>query len=278
MDATDPGVYLGVRLAALARRGEGIRTVGTTSAEAVLLACSPDTVPIRPPTALACQESHLPGNGRLQRGFPDTVAAVALPARPGRGDVDPVLRELDPRRVIVAGTDADLAAVLVRLLRTERLDVELAYIPVARSAAAQCWGLPRGRAARELALHGAALPSPLVRDDVGGVLVGRGEISGLRGECYCDDVLVLRGGTPRLVVAPIPGGVAVRAGRGRRLPDGSTRPVPQTVRSGRGAAVGRAVQVGCLPATVVCDGVPHPRPMERFTWFRHTADWLLVRP
>jgi hypothetical protein len=28
----------------------------------------------------------------------------------------------------------------------------------------------------------------------------------------------------------------------------------------------------------VCDGVAHPRPMERFTWFRHTADWLLVRP
>jgi hypothetical protein len=24
--------------------------------------------------------------------------------------------------------------------------------------------------------------------------------------------------------------------------------------------------------------VAHPRPLERRTWYRHTADWLLVRP
>ncbi|MGQ0575138.1 MAG: hypothetical protein ACT4RN_13170 [Pseudonocardia sp.] len=204
---------------------------------------------------------------------------MTLPARPGRDDVDPVLRELDPRRLVVHGTDADLAAVLVRLLRTERLDVEVAYVPVERSsAAARTWGLPRGRAAFGLALHGPARPSPLVRDDVGGVLVGRGEIRGLRGECYCDEVLVLRGRTPRLVVAATPDGVAVRAGRGGRLPDGRTRPVPQAARAGRGSAVGRAVQVGCLPARVVCDGVAHPRATARFTWFRHTGGWLLVRP
>lgn len=205
--------------------------------------------------------------------------AVAMRGRPGRDEVDPVLRELAPRRVVVAGTDADLAAVLVRLLRTERLDVEVAYLPAVRnSAAAACWGLPRGRPAADLARDGSATPVPLVRDDVGGVLVGRGEIRGPHGECYCDDVLVLRGGAARLVVAATPAGVAVRAGRGRRLPDGGVRPVLQAARSGRGAAVGRAVQVGCLPATVVCDGVAHPRPVERFTWFRHTADWLLVRP
>lgn len=212
-------------------------------------------------------------------GFPADLVAVPLPARPGRADVDPVLHELAPRRLVVAGTDADLAAVLVRLLRTERLGIEVAYVPLGRSsAAARCWGLPRGRAARELALDGTAQPAPLVRDDVGGVLVGRGEMRGLRGECYCDEVLVLRGGTPRLVVAATPDGVAVRAGRGGRLPNGQTRAVPQAARAGRGAAVGRAVQVGCLPATVVCDGVPHPRPVQRFTWFRHTSDWLLVRP
>ena len=37
------------------------------------------------------------------------------------------------RRVIVVGTDADLAAVLTRLLRTDRLDVEVA--PSLRPAA-----------------------------------------------------------------------------------------------------------------------------------------------
>ena len=56
---------------------------------------------------------------------------VELPARPGRAELDPVLAEHDPRRLIVSGTDADLAAVLVRLLRTDRLDVEVAYLPAA---------------------------------------------------------------------------------------------------------------------------------------------------
>ena len=44
-------------------------------------------------------------------------------------DLDPVLADLDPRRLIVMGTDADLAAVLLRLLRSDRLDIELAYLP-----------------------------------------------------------------------------------------------------------------------------------------------------
>lgn len=243
-------------------RGKGSRTVGSTGVAALLVNCS--------------AHGGTPGGGA---GFPADLPAVAVPGRPGRAEIDPLLREHSPRRLVVAGTDADLAAVLVRLLRTERLDVEVAYVPVRRSsAAARAWGLPRGRAARELALDGVAGPVPLVRDDVGGVLTGRGEIRGLRGECYCDETLVLRGGAPRLVVAPTPGGVAVRAGHGGWPPSGRVRAVPQSSRTGRGSAVGRAVQVGCLPARVVCDGVAHPRPVERFTWFRHTADWLLVRP
>ena len=47
---------------------------------------------------------------------------------------------------------------------------------------------------------------------------------------------------------------------------------------GRGSALGRAVQVGCEPATVINDGVAHPRQVPRWTWYRHTQDWLLVRP
>jgi len=248
--------------------------------DAVLLSCSTEHVPAGSASVPGWQEGHGHAIRWQHRGFPAGLRTVRLPARPGRTDVDPVLDELTPRRLVVAGTDADLAAVLLRLLRTERLDVEIAYLPAARSsAAAACWGLPRERAAaRDLAVDGTAGMVPLVRDDVGGVLVGRGEVRGLRGECYCDDVLVLRGATPRLVVAATPSGVAVRAGRGRGLPTGRTRAVPQTARTGRGSAVGRAVQVGCLPATVVHDGVDHPRTVERFTWFRHTSDWCLVRP
>jgi hypothetical protein len=204
------------------------------------------------------------------------VPTVALPTLPERADIDPVLAERDPRRVIVAGSDAALAAVLVRLLRTERLDVELAFLPSGRSAAADVWGLPKDAAA--LALDGTATPVPLVRDDAGGVLVGRGEIRNMHGECYCDETLVLRGSAPRLVVAPNPGGIAVRAGRTGKLPDGLTRAVPPTAPAGRGSALGRAVQLGGESMTVVHDGVEHPRSVPRWTWYRHTADWLLVRP
>jgi len=203
---------------------------------------------------------------------------VRLPARPGRADVDPVLAEHEPRRVVVAGTDADLAAVLLRLLRTERLDIEVAYLPVAASPATRAWGLPTGRAAADLAGSGTAEPVPLVRDDGGGVLVGRGEVRDLTGECYCDEVLVLRGTARRLVVVPGPGGIGVRAGWSGRAPDGVVRPVPPKARTGRGSSLGRAVQVGGRPFTAVADGVAHPRPLPRRTWYRHTADWLLVRP
>jgi hypothetical protein len=205
------------------------------------------------------------------------VPAVALPARPGRADLDPVLAD-GPRRLVVHGDDADLAAVLLRLLRSERLDVEVAYLPSGRSAVAALHGLPTGRAALDLALTGRADPVPLARDDTGGVLAGRAEIRGLVGECFCDDVLVLRGTARRLVATVGPGGLAVRAGRTGRLPDGVTRPVPLTARSGRGSAAGRAVQIGGPGFVPVADGVAHPRPLERRTWYRHTADWLLVRP
>ena len=224
------------------------------------------------------ERGRLPLHGSRRAPGLSGVPTVELPTRPGRADLDPVLAEHDPARVVVAGTDADLAAVLLRLLRTERLGVEVAYLPAPGSAAAVAWGLPTGRAAVELALGGAAAPVPLVRDDSGGVLVGRAEIRELRGECYCDDVLVVRGTAPRLVVVPGPAGIAVRAGRTGRRPDWQVRPVPPGATAGRGSGVGRAVQVGCEPTVVVSDGVAHPRPVPRWTWYRHTSDWLLVRP
>ena len=220
---------------------------------------------------LACPSADLTANGN-----PHPV--VRLPERPGRDDLDPVLAEHAPRRLVVAGADADLAAVLVRLLRTDRLDVELGYLPASRSSAVAAWGLTTGRAAAELAVTGEATPVPLTRDDAGGVLVGRGEIRDLTGECYCDETLVLRGPARRLVVVPGPGGIAVRAGWTGRAPDGGTRPVPPRAPRGRGAGVGRAVQVGGRPFTVIADGIAHPRPFPRRTWYRHTTDWLLVRP
>lgn len=235
--------------------------------EVVLLSCA----------GVARTPRRLPFHGRRRPFALPDLPHVELTTRPDRTTVDPILRERSPRRLVVAGDDADLAAVVVRLLRTERLDVEIAYLPAGPTPATRAWGLPHGAAAAARARTGVATPVPLVRDDSGGVLVGRGEIDGLVGECWCDDNLVLRGRAPRLVVVPGPDGIAVRAGRGRRAPDGRIRPLPPKVPSGRGSAIGRAVQIGGEPMTVVVDGEPHPRPVPRWTWFRHTSDLLLVR-
>jgi hypothetical protein len=209
------------------------------------------------------------------------VPVHAVPARPGRAELDPLLDPLlDPRldsrldsagpsRLVVAGTDADLAAVVLRLLRTERLaDVAVAFLPTeSDSAVADTWGLPTDPArAGVLARHGEPDRVPLVRDDAGGVLVGRGELRPVRGVVWCDDQLVLRGRASRLVVTPAaPAGVQVQAVRrgllGRRVH----------------AAWGRAVQIGCLATGLVRDGVRHERPVTRWTWYKHTEDLRLVR-
>jgi hypothetical protein len=189
---------------------------------------------------------------------------------PGRTEIDPLLAALDGRRLAVCGTDADLAAVVLRLLRTERLDdVPVAYLPAGDySAAAALWGLPTDpRRALDLALRGEPHRVPLVRDDAGGVLVGLGVLAPVRGAAYCDDEQVLRGQARRFAVTPDPtggAGLVVRVVRRGLL--GRVR-----------TAYGRAAALACLPTLPVCDGVPHPRPVSRWTWYRHTEDLRLVR-
>jgi hypothetical protein len=197
------------------------------------------------------------------------VVLREVAARPGRAELDPLLAELEPYRVVVAGTDGDLAAVVLRLLRTERLaSTAVAYLPASPdSVVAATWGLPTTAAqAATLAIHGEPDLVPLIRDDAGGVLLGRGEVRPARGVVYCDEELVLRGQANRLEVTPVaPVGVDVRAVRvglfGRKVR----------------AAMGRAVQIGCLSATVLCDGEPHPRPVTRWTWYKHSEELRLVR-
>ena len=189
-----------------------------------------------------------------------------------------MLTERTPRRVVVAGTDADLAAVLLRLLRTDRLGVEVAYLPAERSPATTRVGAAhRGRGRSSSRWPGPRRPFRSSGTTAAGCWWAAGRSATIRGECYCDETLVLRGRARRLVVTPGPRGIAVRAGWGGRAPrragtSGAAARAPR----GAGSAVGRAVQVGCAPATVVADGVPHPRPVPRWTWYRHTADWLLV--
>lgn len=194
------------------------------------------------------------------------VRVIAVAARPGREELAGVLAELDGRRLVVCGTDADLNAVVLRLLRTEALTTPVGFVASsASSVVARRWRLPASAAAAaDLALHGEPTPVPLLRDEAGGVLVGLGVIKPVRGIAYCDDELVLRGQASRLEVTPDPErGLLVRVVRRRLL--GRAR-----------LAAGRAVQLGCRPTGVLRDGVPTRAP-QRWTWYRHTEDLRLVR-
>nr|WP_236790784.1 hypothetical protein [Amycolatopsis sp. GM8] len=210
-------------------------------------------------------------------GAADTLAS-ALPAvdglalhrvgeRPGKDEVDPLL---DDGLLIVAGTDADLAAVVLRLLRKEKLGTtRVGFVPSdPLSDVAALWGLPTDPArALAVATQGEVDPVPLLRDDNGGVLVGRGTFGAIRGVAYCDDQVALRGTARSVEVSPDADGgpgLTVRVVRGLVF----KRPVN---------FAGRAFQLGCIPTRPVSDGVPFPRAITRWTWYRHTEDLRLVR-
>ena len=189
-----------------------------------------------------------------------------VPAIPGKADLDPLLAK-DPERVVVVGTDAGLAAVVLRLLRADRLDLPVGFWPRdrERSAVARLWGLPDETVFR-FACDGEPVPIPLIRDDNGGVLVGRALVEPVHGEAYCDDALALRGRARRIEVTPdLAGGV-----QGRVVHRGWPRHTE--------AFRGRAFQVGCHPTTVTSDGITQPRPVSRRTWYRHTEDLRAITP
>ena len=189
--------------------------------------------------------------------------------RPGK-QIDPLLTGEPHARLLVVGDDADLAAVVLRLLRKERLGlIELAYAsPRRRTPVTDLWDLPRGASAVALARFGEVDLVPLVRDDVGGVLVGAGYLGPVAGTVYVDEHRVLRGAAQMIKVEPDRDkGLAVTVSRRRFVGVGRR---PKTT-------LGRAVQIGTAPTTVVRDGIPYPRPMDRWTFYKHTEPLRLVR-
>ncbi|WP_242579087.1 diacylglycerol kinase family protein [Amycolatopsis sp. 195334CR] len=198
----------------------------------------------------------------------DGLRTEVLGARPGKAEVDPLLAGAE--HLVVAGTDADLAAIVLRLLRKDRLgDTTIGFVPLGGgSEFAGLWSLPDDPAqAFRLAVRGDVDPVPLIRDDAGGVLLGRGEVGPVQGVGYCDDQVTLRGRARSIVVTPDTeggAGLVVQVTRGVLF----RRPA---------TFYGRAFQLGCIPAIPVSDGVPYPREMKRWTWYRHTEDLRLVR-
>ena len=160
----------------------------------------------------------------------------------------------DVRRVVVVGSDADLAAVLTRLMRAERLDIEVAHVPDWRGA--------------RRAVNGVARRVPLIRDDTATALVGvawwlppEGS-QAIRGEAVVDDAVLFDGDAAAVRIEPtaaMPGLKVTMPGRGPRR-----------------WLAGRAVQLGTTGARVVRDGVEGPREVKRSTFYRHTTGWLRV--
>lgn len=158
------------------------------------------------------------------------------------------------RRLIVLGGDAELAAVLTRLMRADLLDVEVARIS--------------GFAGVRRAMRGAAQRVPLIRDDTGTALVGSAlwlppaQSSTIHGEGIVDDTVLFDGEVAGVRIEPtrtMPGlRAAVLDGRGRRW------------------ISGRAAQLGTSGAQVVRDGVAGSRQIKRSTFYRHTTGWLRV--
>jgi hypothetical protein len=229
-------------------------------------------------TALSCGNVE-----RAMRPSGDGVQWFDVPATPGRADLDPLLADA-AGRLVVHGTDADFASVVLRLLRKDRLaDLVVGYVPVDDSPAARLWGLDVGDFDR--ALTAAPRPAALIRDDSGGVLVGTGSIEPITGQVYCDDEQVLNGTALSITISPDPGATP--------LPESTSDPLSTllepatdgllvaTVRRGllrRRADVtrGRAVQASFRAATVRHDGLAHPRPVEKWVWYRHTEDLQLA--
>ncbi|WP_070380506.1 hypothetical protein [Rhodococcus sp. WMMA185] len=216
---------------------------------------------------LICGDAPLP----LPLG---SISASKAPSVPDKEDFDEVFSKLqvvpDPR-LIVVGTDAALAATLTRLMRTERLHIELAYVAEKHSDATDAYHLSVGARGARTALKGNAQRMPLIRDDAGVALVGCATLTGpgggpLIGEAYADDTLLFSGTTPKINITPTPQMPGLRASiepRSRWLP--------------RRWVQGRAVQLGSPAAVLTRDEIPHPRELVRSTFYRHDQEWLLVR-
>src|ERR1700712_358642 len=118
------------------------------------------------------------GDRRVPRALADLpVHDVSSP-----DDVDGV----DTRRIIVLGSHGDLSMVLTRLLRTDRLDVEVGFLPSSR----------HGRRART----GSARRVPLIRDETGTVITEAalwlppdGNARTIEGEAVVDDTVLFDG-------------------------------------------------------------------------------------
>jgi hypothetical protein len=196
------------------------------------------------------------------------VAVTELAAGADKSTMDDALSTVDGRRLVVFGSLTGLGAVLVRLLRRDRLaDLEVATI-VDSPQWTHLAGLPRSAvAAARVAATGVATSRGLVRDDQGGIVLtgavlrpDRQRRFGVR--AYVDDTLLVDARVRELAVRPRTAGVrgVAALGWGRRR-----------------VAEGRAVTLSSEPARVRVDGVELANPRRRATFWYDPDCWRLVR-
>ncbi len=177
-------------------------------------------------------------------------------------------------RVVVVGEEQHLAAVALRLLRKDLLgSVELGYVALTKNEFTTTWRLPVGAAAVDVACTEIARPVTFTRDDVGGVLVSVGQISPIDATVYLDEKRLLAGRAAHLEVRPHSEfGLAVTVHQTRKIAGISLGRKSTTT-------LGRAVSIGAnegAELTVVNDGLERPRPLPRWTYYKHTEPLLLV--
>ena len=208
-----------------------------------------------------------PRKRRAIRHLPRPLTRVPVVRINTTADIDATIGQR--RRLVVVGADADLAAVLTRLLRADRLDVEIGYAPRRRTAATRIYRLPTGRRAVRRARRGLARRVPLIRDETGSAIVGAAgwlptdDRQLLHGEAVVDDAVLFDGDVASVRIEPTAALPGLRARVVRGWP--------------RRWLFGRAVQLGTTGAVVVRDGVRATRPVRRSTFYRNVEGWLLVR-
>lgn len=217
-----------------------------------VLQCGTPPIPISLTDVPVTPASTVPTNDECESLF-STVGTVSDP------------------RVIVLGDDASLAALLTRLMRTERLHIEVAFVPEHATTASHIYKIGTGSRAAKVAMTGTAKPLPLIRDDAGVAVVGRAVVKGpsgapLEGEAYVDDTQLFRGDATGVEVMPTP-----------EMPGLEARLTGRRTLFGRRWTAGRAMQLGAVGAHLVRDGVPGDREVKRSTFYRHDREWLLVR-
>lgn len=196
-----------------------------------------------------------------------------------RDDIDRTLDAHSDGPFVLSADIAGLSAILQRLVRRD----QVAEVPVG-------WVADTDRASRELSARLGLPPRPtlaadvatadevrnvrLVRDDHGGLLLHRGRLSAWAGaamfgaQAYHDDELVADGTVRRIDVRPdydVDCGVVAEVAAGL---------LRRTTRS-----TGRSVQTSSDEALSTVDGVPHPRPVRKWTWYADPRQhWLLRVP